>query len=165
MTLEEILTLFQYDEWATKRTIESVSSLSEEQYNRDLKSSYGCIHGTLFHIYWADCLWLERWKGNSQPPSITVDQIQSLSALNDLWEENRKRLYAYLANITEAKLSAPLSYTDTRGNSHSEPLYQQMQHRVNHSSYHRGQIVTMLRQVGGKPQATDLIAFYRTRKR
>ncbi len=47
MTLEEMLTLFQYDEWATKRTIESVSPLSEEQYKRDLKSSYGGIHGTL----------------------------------------------------------------------------------------------------------------------
>lgn len=164
MTLEEISTLFRYDEWATKRTIESVSSLPDEQYKRDLKSSFGGIHGTLSHIYWADCLWLERWKGNTASSSVNTDQIQSLDVLNDRWEDYRKNLNVYLANITETQLSAPLSYTDTRGNSHSELLYQQMQHRVNHASYHRGQIVTMLRQLGEKPQATDLIAFYRTRQ-
>jgi uncharacterized damage-inducible protein DinB len=163
MTTEEILTLFQYDEWATKRTIESVSPLSEEQYKSDLKSSYGGIHGTLFHIYWADCLWLERWKGNSQSVPVTADQIQGLSALNDLWEVYRKNLNAFLANITDTKLSTPFSYADSKGNKHAEPLYQQMQHRINHSSYHRGQIVTMLRQIGGKPQGTDLISFYRTK--
>jgi uncharacterized damage-inducible protein DinB len=164
MSLEEILTLFQYDEWATKRTIESVSPLPEELYKRDLKSSHGGIHGTLVHIYGADCLWLERWKGNSSFASIGTDQISGLLSLNDRWEEYREKLHAYLVNVSDSKLSASLSYTDTRGNNHSEPLYQQMQHRVNHSSYHRGQIVTMLRQLGGKPLATDLIMFYRTRK-
>ncbi len=162
MTLEEMLTLFQYDEWATKRTIESVSPLSEEQYKRDLKSSYGGIHGTLVHIYWADCLWLERWNGNSSFNAISTNEISGLITLNDRWEEYREKLNGYLVNLTDAKLSAPLSYADTRGNNYAEPLRQQMQHRVNHSSYHRGQIVTMLRQLGGKPLATDLILFYRT---
>jgi uncharacterized damage-inducible protein DinB len=164
MTLQEILTLFQYDEWATKQTIESVSSLAEEQYKRDLKSSHGGIHGTLVHIYSADCLWLERWKGNSNFTHITQDQIPSLIALNDRWQEYRESLHGYLMNLTDTKLSALFSYTDTRGNSHAELLYQQMQHRVNHSSYHRGQIVTMLRQIGGKPQATDLLIYYRARQ-
>jgi uncharacterized damage-inducible protein DinB len=164
MTLQEILTLFQYDEWATKRTTESVSPLSEEQYKRDLKSSHGGIHGTLAHIYGADCLWLERWKGNSPTSQANGNQIQNLIALSDRWQEYRENLHDYLINLTDTKLSDPLSYTDTRGNNHAEPLYHQMQHRVNHSSYHRGQIVTMLRQLGGRPLATDLIMFYRTRE-
>jgi uncharacterized damage-inducible protein DinB len=73
MTSQEIMTLFQYDEWAMKRTTESVSKLHDEQYRKDLKSSFGSIHGTLVHIYWADCLWLGRWKGNASLPSITAD--------------------------------------------------------------------------------------------
>jgi uncharacterized damage-inducible protein DinB len=164
MTLEEILTLFQYDEWATKRTIESVSSLPDEQYKRDLKSSHGGIHGTLCHIYWADCLWLVRWNGNLALVSVRAEEIQGLPVLSDRWGEYRNNLNAFLANITEMEAFAPVSYTDTRGNNHAEPLYQQMQHKVNHSSYHRGQIVTMLRQLGGKPQATDLIIYYRTQR-
>ena len=163
MTVQGIMTLFQYDEWATKRTIESVSLLSEELYKRDLKSSFGSIHGTLFHIYWADCLWLGRWKGESFSPLLSADQVEDLGILNDHWQEYRENLNAYIKDLTDSKLSSPLSYTDTRGNPHSEPLYEQMQHKVNHSSYHRGQIVTMLRQLGSRPQATDLINFYRTR--
>jgi uncharacterized damage-inducible protein DinB len=164
MTLIEIHTLFQYDEWATKRTIESVSSLSEEPYKQDLKSSHGGIHGTLVHIYGAYYLWLERWRNHSSSAPIAADQVQSLSVLSYRWQEYRKNLYSYLSNTTDTKLSAPLTYTDTRGNSHAEPLYQQMLQVINHASYHRGQIVTMLRQLGEKPQATDLVMFYRTRK-
>jgi len=164
MTLDDILTLFQYDEWAIKRTIESVSSLSEEQYKRDMKSSYGGIHGTLVHIYSADCLWLERWKGNFSFTHISPEQIPSLIALQDRWEEYRESLYAYLVNVTDTKLSAPFSYIDGRGANHAEPLYQQMLQIINHSSYHRGQIVTMLRQIGGKPPTTDLIIFFRNQQ-
>jgi uncharacterized damage-inducible protein DinB len=164
MTLAEIHSLFQYDEWATKRTLESVSLLSEEQYKQDLKSSHGGIHGTLVHIYGADYLWLERWRGHSSSESINAEQIQSLGVLTYRWEEYRRNLNAFLASIAEIKLSAPLPYNDTKGNNHAEPLYQQMLQVINHASYHRGQIVTMLRQIGAKPQATDLIMFYRTRK-
>lgn len=45
----------------------------------------------------------------------------------------------------------------------SEPLYQQIQHVFFHSMYHRGQVVTLLRQLGQTPPRTDLIAFYRER--
>jgi uncharacterized damage-inducible protein DinB len=36
-----------------------------------------------------------------------------------------------------------------------------LQHVVNHSTYHRGQIATMLRQLGTKAIPTDLIAYHR----
>ena len=162
MTLQDILSLFQYDEWATKRTIESVSPLSEDQYKRDLKSSHGGIHGTLVHIYSASCMWLQRWKGNSSFVHLSPDQISGLIALSDRWQEYYENLYAFLVNITDTVLSAPFSYADSKGNKHSEQMYQQMLQIINHASYHRGQIVTMLRQLGGKPLATDLILFYRT---
>ena len=164
MTLEEILTLFQYDEWATDRIFESVSSLSEAKHQENLKSSHGGIHGTLVHAYGADMIWLQRWKGSTPSASFTAEEIPNLESLKIRWKEYRTSLNNYLRSLTEAKLQAPLSYSDTKGIKHSEPLLQQMQHLVNHSSYHRGQIVTMLRQLGGKPQATDLIMFYRTRK-
>lgn len=164
MTLEEILTLFQYDEWATDRTLESVSSFSEGKYQQDLRSSHGGIHGTLVHIYGADIIWLQRWKGSSHSASVNLQEIPNLASLKIRWKEYRISLDSYVRSLTEAKLHAPLSYSDSKGNKHSEPLYQQMQQIINHSSYHRGQIVTMLRQLGGKPQGTDLISFYRTRR-
>ena len=163
MTLKEMMSLFQYDRWATERTIESLSSLSEDDYTKDLKSSFGGIHGTLVHVYWADCLWLARWKGNPSWPPTNVDRVPTLDALSGRWREYREDLHVYLAGLSDSILSNPLTYRDTQGNKHSEPLYEQMQHKVNHSTHHRGQIVTMLRQLGQKPLPTDLINFYRER--
>jgi uncharacterized damage-inducible protein DinB len=165
MMLQEILALFEYDAWAIDRTLESVSSIPEGKYLEDLKSSHGGIHGTLVHIYGSNMIWLQRWKGGSPLASITVNEIPNLESLKSHWKEYRADLDSYLANLDDAKLVGSLSYSDLKGNRQSEPLFQQMQHLVNHSSYHRGQIVTMLRQIGSKPIGTDLIMFYRTRQR
>ena len=163
MTLFEIHELFEYDLWATDRTLQSVSSLSEPRYLEDLKSSHGGIHGTLVHIYSADLTWLQRWKGSIPSAHITTDEVPNLESLKARWKQYREELDNYLRGLAEEKLRMPFSYSDFRGNQHAEPLFHQMQHRINHSSYHRGQVVTMLRQQGGKPVATDLIVFYRER--
>jgi uncharacterized damage-inducible protein DinB len=163
MTLPEILDLFEFDKWAIGRTMESVSAISEGKYLEDLKSSHGGIHGTFVHIHGANVIWLKRWKGGSPSKSVTVDEIPNLESLKARWEEYYADLANYLGNLNEEKISAFLSYNDLKGSRHSEPLFQQMQHLINHSSYHRGQIVTMLRQVEAKPMGTDLISFYRTK--
>ena len=163
MTLQEILALFEYDKWAMDRTVESVSSVSEGKYLQDLKSSHGGIHGTLVHVYGANMIWFQRWTGGSPSVSATVATIPNLVSLKSHWDEYQTDLGIYLQNLSEEKLIASLSYKDLKGNQHSEPLFQQMQHLINHSSYHRGQVVTMLRQIESKPIGTDLITFYRTR--
>ena len=162
--MQDILTLFEYDEWATARTLESVSAIAEETYLQDLKSSHGGIHGTLVHLYSAGRIWLQRWRGNAGARHVTVEEIPALGLLRRRWSEYREDLKGYLAVLTESTLDAPLSYNDMRGNRHSEPLVQQMLQVTNHATYHRGQVVTMLRQVNGKPAATDLIAFFRVKQ-
>ena len=144
--MQDIRTLFDYDTWATGRALESVSSVPVDRYLEDLKSSHGEIHGTFVHIYGSNMIWLQRWRGSSA-----------------LWKEYQADLNSYFRSLDEAKLNGFLSYNDLKGNRQSEPLFQQMQHLINHSSYHRGEIVTMLRQVGSKPIGTDLITFYRTK--
>jgi uncharacterized damage-inducible protein DinB len=161
MVMKDIQELFSFDEWATNRTLDSVSSLSEEQYKRDLKSSHGGIHGTLVHICGADWIWLERWKGNSPTALLSVEQLLSLDALKESWNKYRDEVRTYLQSLDDGRIQQPFAYKDTKGNRNSQPLYQQLAHKVNHASYHRGQIVTMLRQLGIKPQNTDLIGFYR----
>ena len=164
MTLTEIRTLFEYDEWATDRTLESVTFLPESKYQENLKSSHGGIHGTLAHVCWADALWLSRWRGNSTPRS-TADEMPTLDALKNQWKLLRTDLGGFLGGLSDSKLAAPFAYSDTKGNKHEEPLYQQILHRINHSSYHRGQVVAMLRQIGHKPLGTDMIAFFREKPR
>jgi uncharacterized damage-inducible protein DinB len=70
----------------------------------------------------------------------------------------------FVSSLTEENISAVVTYKTTEGKQFSYPLWQMMQHVVNHSSYHRGQIVTMLRQLGIRPVGTDLIAYYRSKQ-
>jgi uncharacterized damage-inducible protein DinB len=161
MTIRQIRELFSYDLWATDAILVPVASVSEDLYLKDLKSSHGGIHGTLVHIYAANMIWLRRWRGSSAGVSTNPEDttnLESLKArLRDYWIDVEN----YLKGLDEKALGSPFSYMDLRGNPQSEPMYQQMQHLVNHSSYHRGQVVTMLRQIGAVPVRTDLIAYYR----
>ncbi len=163
MTVAETMVLFEYDQWATDRTMESVSTLPGATYFSDLKSSHGGIHGTLVHLYGASAVWLARWKGTSPPRLAGVSEVPDMASLRDAWKRYRADLGGWLADLTEEKLAAPLSYLDLKGNPQAQPLYQQVQHCLNHATYHRGQVVTMLRQAGGTPAGTDLIMFYRAR--
>jgi len=163
--MKSIQELFGFDEWATNRTLDSVAALSEEQFKRDLKSSHGGIHGTLVHMCGADWVWLERWKGNSPNALLSNDQLPTLEALKERWKLYRTEVSILLSALDDARLQAPLAYKDLKGNQYSQPLHQLMIHKVVHASYHRGQVVTMLRQLGTKPVNTDLVGYYRSIQR
>jgi uncharacterized damage-inducible protein DinB len=163
MRKTEIVTLFDYDRWATDEQLKVIAGLREEQYLRDLGTSFGSIHRTLVHIFGAQKVWLARWHGQSPARLISADEIHTLAALKENWSTLRTELGAFLELLTEDKLATPLAYKDMKGNAYSQPLVEQMQHVANHSTYHRGQITSMLRQVGATPVSTDLIGYYRTR--
>jgi uncharacterized damage-inducible protein DinB len=161
MTVNEIQTLFEFDKWATKRIFEIVAALNEDQYSRNLNSSHGGVRGTLVHAYGAEWIWLERWKGTSPTALINEEDIATFQLLQERWASLRVQMDQFSQSLTEDKLRSPLSYKDLKGNAYSQILWHQIQHLINHSTYHRGQVVTMLRQLGVKPVATDLIAYYR----
>jgi len=70
----------------------------------------------------------------------------------------------FVSELTDERLSSVLIYKTMEGKQFSNILWQMMQHLINHSTYHRGQVVTMLRQLGVKPIGTDLITFYREKQ-
>ncbi|HEY0810552.1 MAG TPA: DinB family protein, partial [Longimicrobiales bacterium] len=71
---------------------------------------------------------------------------------------------SFIDNLTDIDLDRIVSYRNFKGESHANPLWQLLRHLVNHSTYHRGQVTTMLRQVGHEPVSTDLVLFYRQEK-
>ena len=138
----------------------AISNLSEEQYFRDVHSSFGSIHGTVVHIFGAQQVWLTRWKGSSPKGLPTPDLFPSFAGLVEQWNVLRKEFDAFLAALNDDRLSQSLEFRNLKGELFSMPLWQQMQHLVNHSTYHRGQVALMLRQLGIAPPGTDLITFY-----
>ena len=125
-----------------------------------MHSSHGGIHGTLAHIIGAERGWLSRWQGKSETGSAAISQMQSVAELRHLWEGVCDEMSQFLATLDDQKLQETLS-TTARTGSYTTSYGQMIQHVVDHSSYHRGQIVTMLRQLGVTPPSTGLIRVYR----
>lgn len=158
--VDELRELFQYNSWANNRYLTAVSGLEEEEFGRDLGSSFPSVSDTLRHILEAEWIWLQRWLGTSPPDAPDWD-TSTPDALAREWaafEESQRR---FLATLDDAAAVRVIDYRNIAGIPYSNPLWQLMRHVANHSSYHRGQVGTMLRQLGKSVPTTDLIAFYR----
>ncbi|MBI5214151.1 MAG: DinB family protein [Ignavibacteriae bacterium] len=161
MVLQDIKQLFAYNTWANNKIFEAVTLIPAEQYLQDMKSGHGGIHGTLTHIVAGQKMWLSRWVGKPDSKLLHGEDIASLAELQTLWHTVDAHLNALLEKMTDSHLHETQTVTSIKGEVFTHTFGQMMQHLVNHSSFHRGQVATMIRQLGIKPPATDLIAYYR----
>jgi len=163
MTPEEIRALYDYNAWANHRALDAAAKLSQEQFTRQLGSSFSSVRDTLMHICGAEWVWHERFEGRSPGSIPDLSSIQTVDALRAHWSAQEAPLLAFVRGLTQADLDRVIEYKTINFGVYKNPLWQSMQHVVNHGTYHRGQITTMLRQLGAKPILTDLMHFYRER--
>jgi uncharacterized damage-inducible protein DinB len=161
MNLQYTRTLYAYDRWANGQLLPAACKLTQEQFTRDLGSSFPSVRDTLVHIISSQWIWLQRWKGNSLKRHFDTATFPTCESIRSWLIEMENEESKFLDELTQEKLLASLSYTNFEGKPFSEPLWQQMAHRVNHSTYHRGQVTTMLRQLGAKAVQLDMIAYFR----
>ena len=164
MNLNDINLLYEFNYWAKGRMLGAVDSLSEELLSKDLKTSFGTLHGTLVHICAAEHIWLQRLIGMANPKFLTVADMPNYGAVKSKWEEVEKGMVSYIHSLNEDQLQKTFTFLNFKGEPVSNVLWQALQHLVNHGTYHRGQITSMIRQLGGTPANTDLIGFYRQKK-
>jgi len=160
MDVERIRALYEFNRWANAEVLDAVSALRPEQWTRDLKNSFPSVRNTLVHILWAEWIWLRRWKGVSPKSVFDPTEFATVDLLRTKWLEVEREQADFVTGLSEESLRAVIDYVNTRGESFAYPLWQMLQHVVNHSTYHRGQITMMLRQLGATPVATDLLVFY-----
>lgn len=159
MDVNTVRALYDYNRWANARVLEAASALNPEQFTRDLGNSFHSVHDTLAHILGAEWIWLERWKGTSPKSLLNASDFPSVEALKTRWNEVESDRAQFILGITPEHLERVISYVNTRGQTFAYPLGEMMVHVVNHSTYHRGQIATLLRQLGAKPESTDLLLY------
>jgi uncharacterized damage-inducible protein DinB len=164
MNLTDLRTLLDYHYWARDRVLNAAATLSPEQFTRDLGSSFKSVRDTLAHLYAAEFAWYSRWQGQS-PTSLTpADQFPDVESIRSAWTEHEQRVRGYLEALGENGVGNVIEYKLLNGAPGASPFWQMLQHIVNHGSYHRGQVTTMIRQLGGAPaKSLDMIAFYRER--
>jgi uncharacterized damage-inducible protein DinB len=163
MTPEEMRTLYDYNAWANRRALSAAAKLTPEQFLKPMGSSFPSVRDTLGHIFGGEWVWLERFQGRSPASLPDVSHYADIQTLAEAWGEFEPRLLNFVRALTQQDLDRVMEYKTLKFGVYSNPLWQSMQHLVNHGTYHRGQVTTMLRQLGAQPILTDLMHFYRER--
>ena len=152
----------EYNLWANTIVCSWLEQINDEQWTRETVSSFNSIQQTVLHLISAEKAWLERFKKN---PNIVWLQNEFKGSKEDhikLWKETSTELKSFIDAFDENDLDTNLDFKRLNGDAYSMPFYQLFAHVVNHATYHRGQLVTMLRQVGfSNVSATDLLGIYR----
>jgi uncharacterized damage-inducible protein DinB len=163
MTPDDVRSLYAFNRWANRRFLGVLETLDEERLARPIESSFPSLVGTFAHMVAAEWVWLRRWLGENPtafPGWLVAPRLDDLAAR--LAEVEAERA-AFLAGLGDADLQARVSYRTLAGDPFANRLLDLLLHVVNHASYHRGQLTTMLRQVGATPPATDYVLFDRER--
>ena len=156
--LASISDLFVYTIWADRTLLSALRGVAPEDLDRDLGSSFPSLFATMGHILGAERVWLSRFVGSPlHLPSLS--RYPDFAALETAFEDFWPQLEAYLASLRPEDLSRDLTWTNTLGVTRTLALSGLLLHFVNHSSYHRGQLITMLRQLGYPAPGTDLVYF------
>jgi len=153
----------EFMKWADDTFFSALSQVPPDQLGHDMGSSFKSLFDTLNHVYLAELVWLKRIQGQKDARLADLESPADLNALGQVWPELHRTWLDWSRSLSSEDLQAPLIFRTMQGAESQLPLWQIVLHVVNHGSYHRGQVATMLRQSGIKPPGTDLLAFYRTR--
>lgn len=165
MNLQDVAYLNEYNQWANEKMLDAAAKLSPEQFTADLKSSHLSVRDTLAHTLAAEWIWLERWKGTSPKALLTATDFPTVDSLRARWSQVENEYTEYIGGLTDDSLGLVMAYTNTKGEQWEYPLGSMIQHVMNHSTYHRGQVTTMLRQLGAEVTPVDLLVFMDVAKR
>ena len=166
MHIEDAITLLDYHYWARDRMFDAVALLTPEQYTRDLGSSFTSVRDTIVHTYGAEWIWYSRWAGTSPTSPPDPAAFPDVPSIRDAWTSQGEKTKLFLGTAGSSNLNRVFKYRTLSGQPAESVFWHMLQHIVNHATYHRGQVTTMLRQMGAPaPESQDLIAFYRERSR
>lgn len=166
MTNDDIQLLYAYDRWANNRALQAASTLRAEEFIRDLGGSFGSVRDTLLHIIGGEWIWLAYWKQSPADPEALAnlvaerntvfkpDAFPNVGAVYQIWAEVEKEQTDFVNQLTNELLETMLPFRTTQVR-----LEHLMQHLANHSTYHRGQLALMMRQLKAEPLATDFHVF------
>jgi uncharacterized damage-inducible protein DinB len=161
---QTLLFLVDYSIWADQQLLSACSALTLEEQVRGLGSSHTGISGTLRHIYDAECFWLKNLREGEMPPLSEFMNPRRLPPtppepdLRDLqkrWPKVWESLRHYVETVPDAELADDITAVDC-----AIPRWKILLHVVNHATLHRGQIMSMLRQLGKQPPGNDIFTGY-----
>jgi uncharacterized damage-inducible protein DinB len=158
---ETLLQLSKYNIWANKKMIDVLLQLDEETLDREIISSFNSLRTTVYHTWGAEHIWLQRFQLAEHPVWMPAVFTGTFSEACALWEEQSKGLQAFVEKqFSDEALQHVFEYLNLQRIPQKAKVSDVLLHVFNHSTYHRGQLVTMLRQAGvRKIPSTDIVQF------
>lgn len=151
-----------YSIWANQKMFDCIGLLSQEEMNREIKSSFSSLQKTILHMWDAESIWWQRLKFEER---ITVPSAGFSGSFAELTKKTQQQSMIWkewVDNATEVQLNHVFAYQNNKKEQFKQPVYEVLLHLCNHGTYHRGQLVTMLRQSGvDNIPATDFVIFCR----
>lgn len=160
MNVDVVQELIRYNTWANTRLLESVSGLDADRFTRVLGGSYPSIQSTLVHMVWVEWLWLRRWQGQSPRELFAPADFPTVADVAARWTAVRAEQDAFARSLSPDDLQRVIRYTNREGETWEYTLWRMIEHLVNHSTYHRGQVTNMLRMLSLAPAPTDFLDFW-----
>jgi uncharacterized damage-inducible protein DinB len=146
-----------YNAWMNGKLYVTCAEISDVERKRDRGAFFKSIHGTLNHLLLADRVWLGRF---TDQPIVVQGLDQELYAdfeeLHQAREACDQEIIRWATHLSQDWLNQKFQYTNTSGQAYTWPRWILVTHLFNHQTHHRGQLTTLLHQLGYDPGATDL---------
>lgn len=145
-----------YTRWADRTLLAACAELTPAQYTLELGGSFPSLQATIAHLAGAARLWSLRVAGEPNkglPPIVEIPDVPTALARLD----EAHAVFERIAAEWEATRDGTFTFRNLAGVEITKPKWQIFRHILNHNTYHRGQIASMLRQLGVKPPTTDLL--------
>jgi uncharacterized damage-inducible protein DinB len=156
---QDILILYQYNQWANAKILNAAVNVTQEQYLAPASFPHGGLRGTLVHALFAEWIWRNRWEGISPTQRLRPEDFPTFESLHARWLEEEKQLMTFAEGITDERLCDTFLYKNTSGKPLTKILWQAMAHLVNHGTQHRTEAAAILTDLGHSPGDIDLIYF------
>ena len=145
-----------YNIWASQRIFEVIVALPEEKQIAEVPSSFNSLFKTVLHMLDAENIWWQRMKMNERITVPSENFTGNMKELSDTLLQQSKLWEDWVSSASDLSLEHVFQYYNTKTEHFKMPVYQMLLHVFNHGTYHRGQLVNILRQLGvEKVPATD----------
>jgi uncharacterized damage-inducible protein DinB len=154
-----------YHAWASQRMADTLHLVTSEIIYREQKSSFASIAKTLLHLWDAEIVWLKRFEGISLTEWPSKNFSGGKDELIQGYLASAKAITTFVESADDKKLQQNFLYKTMKGDPFEDVIEDMIYHVINHGSYHRGQIVTMLRESGfNEILSMDIIIYLRSLK-
>jgi uncharacterized damage-inducible protein DinB len=157
--------LADFNNWAGNRAIEWLAQITDEQWPQVALSSFGSIRETAVHIVSAEKIWIDFWTDAKNPVYLSSEFTGSRTDLIAIWRTVSNDIKTFIENYPIENYTNEIKVKKPNGEHVAMEFRKTFPHMINHSTYHRGQLVTLLRQVGFTSLSnTDLFTYYNALK-